>query len=137
MTFKLGPLAHLVELSIQLAGVILCQTVEDERLQGPRPPNHPDHTRLGRSVGVADEDVADGKGVQVVEFVAGSGAAAAGGGTQLGCRTGGGGGRTGAGGGGLVMVARLGVGAAAAVGAVGIFALSGTVGEMYKLPRYV
>jgi hypothetical protein len=119
MALKLRPLAHLVKFAIQLTRVLLRQTVEDQRFQTTRASHNPDDARLGRPVGVTYQDVADGKGVQVVKLVAvavaidvvDGGLAELGGGT----------GRGGGGGGGLVVVARFGVGAAA-VGAVRIFA---------------
>ncbi len=123
MALKLRPLAHLVKFAIQLAGVLLRQTVEDQRLQTTRSSHDPDHTRLGRPVRVTYEDVADGKGVQVVKLVAVAVAIAI---AVVGClaELGGGTGRGGGGGGGLVVVARFGVGAAA-VGAVRVFACRG------------
>ncbi len=119
MTLKLRPLAHLVKFAIQLACVLLRQTVKDQRLQTTRSSHNPHHTGLGRPVRVTYEDVADGEGVQVVKLVAVAVAAIA----VVGClaELGGGTGRGGGGGGGLVVVARFGVGAAA-IGAVRIFA---------------
>jgi hypothetical protein len=121
MALQLRPLAHLVKFAIQLASVLLRQTVEDQRFQTTRSPDNPYHTGLGRPVRVTYEDVADSEGVQVVKLVAVAVAAiaVAGGLAELG----GGTGRGGGGGGGLVVVARFGVGAAAAaVGAVRILA---------------
>ncbi len=119
MALQLRPLAHLVKFAIQLAGVLLRQTVEDQRLQTPRASHNPDDAGLGRPVCVTYEDVADGEGVHVVKLVAVAVAVAV-----VGClaELGGGTGRgSGGGGGGLVVIARFGVGATA-VGAVRILA---------------
>jgi hypothetical protein len=128
MALQLGSLAHLVKFAIQLASVLLRQTVKDQRLQTTRSSDNPDHTGLGRPVGVTYQDVADGEGVQVVKLVAAAVAIAV-----VGClaELGGGTGRGGGGGGGLVVVACFRVGATA-VGAVRIFAFRGGRGIFEK-----
>ena len=98
-----------MELSVELSCIVLISALEDQGLQRPALPDHPDDTVLVDLVRVTDEHVVDAVGVEVVELVL----------AQF--HRGRGGGRAGGGAGALVVVAAgLRVGVGPGVGAVGV-----------------